>query len=143
MQGGACAPILFELAGEICLLFVPQTGGGFLDGEAAAQEFNGVVLPLSSQPDAGQFSHALEEVAAQRGRGQALVRFVFLAGFFCFSVFASAAVGFSSACILVCSLAFALLELPNPTRIAMFVTNQTIGMHLPIGLLTRLGQRFE
>jgi hypothetical protein len=25
----------------------------------------------------------------------------------------------------------------------MFVTNQTIGMHLPIGLLTRLGQRFE
>jgi len=71
LQGGANAPIFFELAGEVGGLLVTQTGRRFLDGGTSAQEFYGLMLSLVGQPDLGFFAHLLEEVAAQGVPGDA------------------------------------------------------------------------
>jgi len=54
--------------------------------------------------------------ARARGRVQALVWCVFLAFLLCFLLSAAAPPGIAFTCIQLCSLAFALFELPNPTR---------------------------
>jgi hypothetical protein len=60
------------------------------------------------------------------GRGQALVWFVFLAYFFRFLFSVLTPSGCPSACIHRCNLALALLELPNPTRVAIVKQAQAV-----------------
>lgn len=61
--------LVFEMAGEIGLLLVIQTGGNFFDGGTSAQQGEGVQLPLFCQPDLGTFGQVLEKVPVQRARG--------------------------------------------------------------------------
>lgn len=73
LQGRASAPKFFELACEVGLLFVAQTGGSFFDGGAVAQQFNGPMLSLLGQPDSGRFAHVFDEVPAQGVAGDTTV----------------------------------------------------------------------
>jgi len=46
LRHGAVVTIIFELPAEICRMFVAKEPGGFLDGVAFVQKFNGIFVTL-------------------------------------------------------------------------------------------------
>lgn len=69
----ANAPKGFERAGEVGLMLVAQTVGGFLNGGAVAQQFNGLVLSQLRQPAAGGLAGVLVQMSLQGVPGDAAV----------------------------------------------------------------------